>query len=246
LFSQEKFVALSDRFVCVKLATFERKEHQDMCEKLLGSVKNTSFTIFNPDATKTLVRPSRSPRMSFGGKLLLSGVEAIANQFKTGGSDGKTVLQDFHSLKQALVASSADQRLVVVTVGRSTAHKFALGEAAKVFNHSRVRGVAHFDQVTTEEEKWQDLVQGNKLKEGHFILQVEPFGRHAKVVGELPLKAKASDLLSLLEKANASFAKAEKRKVYHAHLKEGQQSGIRADTNLGRAAVRQGKRQNGR
>lgn len=64
--------------------------------------------------------------------------------------------------------------------------------------------------------------------------------------GKKRTKAKSGELLSLLEKANVSFAKVEERKDYHAHLKEGQKAGIRADTNLDRSAVRQGKRQAGR
>ena len=151
---------MSDKLVCVKLATFEKQEHQDMCEKLIGSVKNTSFTIFDSTGQKQLVKPTRSPRMSFS-------------------SDGKTVLQDFHSLTQAMIASSADQRLLVVSV----LGKHSCAEVQAAFNNDKIRGVVHFDQIKDlKQGGWQDLLKGNKATTGHFILRAEPYARFGTVL----------------------------------------------------------------
>jgi hypothetical protein len=241
LFSQEKFVTLSDKFVCVKLATFENQQHQDMCKNLLGDVRNTSFTIFDPTAKNTLVKPSRSPRLTFGGKSPYAQIEEIASKYKSSGSDGKTVLQDFHSLKQALVASSADQKLLVLTIGQGTNFKEAIPQVSKVFNHQDVRGIAHYDQVTSGSEKWQSIVKGNKISEGHYIVKVEPYGRYGTVINELSLTASSSTILAALKESNKAFTASEKRKDYQAHVKTGIDQGIHSDTNISRAAVKAGK-----
>lgn len=234
MFSQKKFVELSDKFVCVKLATFENQQHQDMCKKLLGSVKNTSFTIFHSEAKKTLVKASRSPRMSFGNRAPYSEIEKIAAQAGSKPSDGNTLLQDFHSVKQALVACSADQRLLVLTVSDAGQSKAAKRQVAKVFNDSRVRGVAHFDQVILGSEKWEPLIKEKRLKQGHFILRTEAFGRYATVLRGLPLEASATQLLSTLVKENKTFAAVEKRKNFKLHVKAGTAEGVVADTSISR------------
>jgi hypothetical protein len=225
----------------VKLATFENQQHQDMCENLLGSVKNTSFTIFDSEAKKRLVKPSRSPRMSFGNNAPYSEIEKIAAQAGSKPSDGNTLLQDFHTVKQALVACSADQRLLVLTVSNAGQSKAAKVQVTKVFNDSRVRGVAHFDQVILGSEKWETLIKEKQLNQGHFIVRAEAFGRYATVMKELPLEASSSQLLSSLIKENETFAAVEKRKNFMLHVKAGTAEGVVADTAISRKSVREGK-----
>ena len=209
-----------------------------MCEKLIGSVKNTSFTIFDSTGQKQLVKPTRSPRMSFSGKLPTGAIAKIAD--KAGGkpSDGKTVLQDFHSLTQAMIASSADQRLLVVSV----LGKHSCAEVQAAFNNDKIRGVVHFDQIKDlKQGGWQDLLKGNKATTGHFILRAEPYARFGTVLKELPLTVSSAQLVQAVEEANREFAASEKRKDYAEHVKQGLAQGIKVKTNVSREAVKEGK-----
>jgi hypothetical protein len=62
LFSQKEFIDASRNFVCVRLESYESKEHQDMVRSFLdGRFENTAFCILAPDGKERLSGTGRSP-----------------------------------------------------------------------------------------------------------------------------------------------------------------------------------------
>src|SRR3569833_3585561 len=68
--SQPEVISASRSFVCVRVATYEDKDEAKLLKSIFvgfsGDLENTTFAIMDPDATRLLVRPGRSPDFAFG------------------------------------------------------------------------------------------------------------------------------------------------------------------------------------
>lgn len=69
--SDRAVIEASRAFVCVRLLTYENKEEAEFLETVFrgrqGTLENTVFTFFSPDAKKQLIRSGRTPKMVYGG-----------------------------------------------------------------------------------------------------------------------------------------------------------------------------------
>jgi hypothetical protein len=229
LFSQKEFIEVSRNFVCVRLESYESKEHQDMVRSFLdGRFENTAFCLLAPDGKERLSGTGRSPAMGLraGGPrgdidrqkdVVISSMEKVAKKYRTKGDPKDTVIQDFHTFRQALNVASGDQRLLV----------FAVGKTANVFADPDVIGRYHWDTANTETDaEWDKVIDGVKSKSGIFIIQADTFGQKGKVLAQLPLDTKANAFKAALTKANNQFAEAEQRKIYSDHVANGRRNGI--------------------
>lgn len=126
LFATEEFIKASRKLVCVRLESFESKEHQDMVREFLnGRFENTAFCILAPDGKKRLSGTGRSPRQGFGvgrsspdgqNAAVIEKIKEVVAKYPAKGREADAVVQDFHSFKQALNIASGDQRLLVFIV----------------------------------------------------------------------------------------------------------------------------------
>lgn len=226
LFSQKSFIEASKKFVCVRLGSYESKEHQDMVRDLLGgSFQNTAFVVYAPDGKTKLTKSGRSPKHAFG-KETLAGMEQIASNYEPTNTDGAPIITEYHSFKQALNASSASQRLLVYTVPETKVDTTLKSTLTAVFNDPAVTGRYFFDSSNEGDAKWSTHIAGVNQPTGTFIIHPSKFGQSGTVLQALPLSATAEEIKAALATANATYAKTEQRKVYSEHVAEGRKQEI--------------------
>lgn len=226
MFSQKEFVELSKEFVCVRLGTFENEEHKKMVESLLGSVSNTAFVIFAPDGKTRLTKTGRSPRMVWGNRGVLEGLRDIAEKYRPKADINKSLLQDFHSLDQALRTGAADQRLLVCLVQPIGKKESGLKVMQNVFNDPKIRGKVHFDTLGKGDNETWKKIEGYSNLPGYYIVQPGAYANKGKVVSKVTLIQPVNKLKSVLLKAIQEHAESEKRKVYEDHVKAGLAEGL--------------------
>jgi len=240
LFSQEKFIQASKKYVCVRLGTYESKKHQDMIRDLLrGTMQNTAFVVFDPDGKTKLTRSGRSPNHAFGNDVF-GGMAKISNKYKPRKTLEEATLTDYHSFKQSLNAASADQRLLVWTVASKANQPKVHSTIQKVFNDKDMTGRFFYDAAGKDDAKWADDIKGATKKSGIFIIRSGQFGLSGTVMKELPLNASADTIKADLTKANAEFAKTEKRKIYSEHVKAGKKEGVNYQNTIAPGEDRDG------
>ena len=112
MFSEKKFIEASRDFVCVRLETFENKEHEALVREILnGRFANTSFCIFSPDGKTQLTRSSRGPKTILGAKgrgpsaqpgsldEVVAAMADLVEPYPRKGRAEDLTLQDFHSFR---------------------------------------------------------------------------------------------------------------------------------------------------
>ena len=232
LFSQESFIKASKKFVCVKLGTYESKQHQDQIRTLLdGRMENTAFVIFAPDGKTKLTRSGRSPKQVFG-KNTIQEMKKIAAKYRAINLDKPATLTDFNSFKQSLNAASADQRLLVFATSSKEQHSSILKNLTIIFNDPEVTGRFFYDIAGAQDANWAEKIKNASKENGIFIIQSDTYGQTGTVVAELSVNAALADIKTALINANIKFADNEKRKIYSEHVTTGKQDGINFENNM--------------
>lgn len=226
LFTQPSFIELSERFVCVRLASLESPETVARIRSLQGKFGNTVFVIFAPDGETMLTKVGKSPRMVFGNRKPYRELERIADRYSPRDPEGLPVLQDFDSLKQALLTSSADQRLLIYSVGLDATSGANTEPLREIASDPELRGRFHFDQSGAIDRDWTDAVSGADEEAGHFVIRPGKFGLEGTVMAHLESEVQTEDFKDVLRRANADFAASEQRKVFKEHLNAGQAAGV--------------------
>ena len=186
----------------MRLETYESEANQAMVRKLLhGKLANTTFVVLAPDGETQLSRASRSPTMSFSSHQegeeerldeVLAAMQKIASKYPGRGAASEAFVPEFHSFKQALNVSSADQRLLLYSVaaqGQREGLKLALRQVA---NDPELRGKFHYDMAQQSDADWAQVVDGVTQKSGHFVIRAGSYGQDGEVVAQLPLGASAA------------------------------------------------------
>ena len=239
MFSQEEFIVASRAFVCVRLESYESKEHQDMVRSFLGGrFENTAFCLLAPDGRERLSGTGRSPSMGLrtrgrrGGRngddgAVIKEMARIADRFPGKGDADEPVVQDFHSFRQALNVASADQRLLLFVAAPGKARKALRKSLRPVLGDPDLLGRFHCDfGDKASDAEWAGVVSGVSAKSGIFVIQADQFGMEGKVRARLPLDAKPDAIKAALTRANAAFAREEERKVYSEHVSQGRREGV--------------------
>lgn len=240
MFSTKEFIEASRDFVCVRLETFENKEHEQLVRKILhGRFANTAFCVLAPDGEEMLTRSSRGPSSVLGstgrGPAAESGstedvieeMEAIAKQFRPRGDAEEAVLQNFHTFRQALNVAAGDQRLLVFVAANESGQADLQESLKPVFNSDEVIGKFHLDFANLEKDKdWSKAISGAGSKPGIFVIQADSFGQEGKLVANYPLTTDVAQMTSSLLAENTKFAENEERKIYSDHVIEGRRKDI--------------------
>lgn len=240
MFSDPTFIAASRGLVCVRLESYESKEHQEKVRELLnGRFANTAFCVLAPDGETRLSSAGRSPSSLFGrrgGRFsgppeeetenTIAKLRVILKDFAPRQDDSQAVVQDFHTFRQALNVASGDQRLLLLTVASQENRKALVPTLQKTLNEATMIGRYHHDFAEgKEDQNWAEQVEGEKAKNGYLIIRPDRFGLKGKVVTHLPLTANADELSAALTQANKDYAKNEERKVYRDHVREARRKG---------------------
>jgi hypothetical protein len=239
LFSQKEFIDLSRKFVCVRLESYESKEHQDMVRQFLdGRFENTAFCILAPDGETRLSGTGRGPERAlvgrgFRGKADISAtdvveeLDSIASSFRPAGEPDQMILQDFHSFRQALNVASADQRLLVLAVASEKERARLRATLAPVFAHDDVIGLFHLDFADESKDgKWKEAVRKSSDREGLYLIRADQFGQTGEVLEHLELSTDPKSIRGALLAANLAFSLTEERKDYASHVSSGRREGI--------------------
>ncbi|MEM6915746.1 MAG: hypothetical protein AAF491_04185 [Verrucomicrobiota bacterium] len=240
MFSTKEFIEASRDFVCVRLETFENKEHQAMVREILnGRFANTAFALFAPDGEEQLSRGGRGPKDIIGASgrgpnaspgtpaEVAAAMKEIAGEYSPRGQSDEMVLQDFHTFRQALNVASGDQRLLLFVAASSGDHERIRETLRPIFAEEAIIGRFHLDFGTAEPDaSWSEKISGVKGKSGFVIIQAGQFGLEGKALAHLPLNTDAETLMTALLSSNATYADTEERKDYSQHVREGRQERI--------------------
>ena len=201
---------------------------------LLGAFANTAFCLFDPQGEKRISGSGRNPaiglRVGRGRSKddpVISKMIKIAANYTPQGDAENVVLQDFHSLRQALNVASADQRLLVVVNYDDKARKIAESNLQTVFADTDIIGKFHLVSLKPRvDETSAAKIKGFTNSTGISIVRSGKFGLDGTVMEKLPVTADAESIKATLLKANETFAELETRKVYSEHVKAGRQQRI--------------------
>ena len=243
MFAKKEFVELSRNFVCVRLETYESKAHQDMVRELLGGkMVNTAFVLLAPDGKTQLTRAGRSPSKSFtdkrwkkqGGDLdvVLEAIKEAARDYPGRGNEQEALLPDFSSFGQALNVSSAEQRLLLLTVAPQGQRDQLRDSMRKVANDPEVRGCFHYDTAQNSDSQWANKIENVSAKTGHFLIHPGQFGLKGTVVAHFPLNASPALLKETMLKAKKVHQSQEKPKHYRDHIAQAREQRIAFTNNI--------------
>jgi hypothetical protein len=213
----------------VRIDSYETKEHQDYVRTFLnGRFENSAFCLLAPNGQDWLTRAGRGPEMVLGHRSSVIQMNTVAAKYpdKTNGS--QAIVQDFHSVRQALNVASADQRVLVIVSGPQAQTDGLRTSLQSVTNDERIVGRFHFDFDETSD--WHKQIDG--VKAGQSIVVVRPgeFGMDGTVMKQLPLAADNAEIIDTLLLANSEFAETTKKKVYSTHVAKGSRLGIYFDS----------------
>jgi len=162
--------------------------------------------------------------MVIGHRSAATQMKTVAARYTPTGDVSKSIVQDFHSVRQALNVASADQRVLVLISGSKAETEALRTSLQSVTNDPRIIGRFHFDFDETSE--WKKQVSDLKPGPGIVVIRPGEFGLDGSVMSTLPLNADTSRIVSTLLAANSEFAKTTEKKVYSTHVSKGRQLGI--------------------
>jgi len=239
LFAQKEFIEASREFVCVRLESYESEEHQKMVRSFLnGRFENTAFCLLAPDGETRLSGTGRSPAQGLrqgrgnrgrgaGHEGVVEAMEKVSGNYRPKGAYEGAVLQDFHSFRQGLNVASGDQRLLLYVVAPEDDREKLRTSLRPLMSDGEIVGKFHADFAENEPDaKWREVVKGERGKTGFFVIKADTFGQTGNVMEELPLESDLEELKSALLRANTSFARTEKRKIYREHVAEGRRERV--------------------
>ena len=208
----------------MRIDSYESEAHQRYVRTFLdGRFENSAFCMLEPNGQTWLTRASRGPEQVLGRGNATAQLERLALQFPAKADLGDSIVQDFHSFRQALNVAAADQRVLVVV--HAPQGQSELRESLKqVANDRRIEGRFHFDFEPGNE--WVQKVDGAMTKPGIILVRPGEFGMTGKQMAYLPLDATASQVIETMLQANATFARTTKKKVYSEHVSRGRAQGI--------------------
>jgi hypothetical protein len=216
---------VSRDFVCVRLDSYESKEHQEYVRTFLdGRFENSAFVLLAPDGKEWLSKGSRGPEMVLGRSRAVERMDTVAALFPPTADVKQAIMQDFHSVRQALNVASADQRVFVIINGPKNQIDPLRESLRAVASNERIVGRFHFD--FEENDDWKTTVEGTKAEPGIVVIRPGEFGMDGVVMHQLPLDADNLRVIDTLLAANADFAKSTEKKVYSYHVAKGKDRGI--------------------
>ena len=213
----------------MRIDSYETTEHQKYVRTFLdGRFENSAFCLLAPNGQDWLTKAGRGPEMVLGHRSSVIQMKTVAAKYPDKKSGAQAIVQDFHSVRQALNVASADQRVLVIVSGSKEQTDGLRTSLQSVANEERIVGKFHFDFDETSD--WYKQIKG--LKAGPSIVVVRPgeFGMDGAVMKQLPLAADSSEIIKTLLVANSEFAKTTKKKVYSSHVAKGTKLGIYFDS----------------
>ena len=215
--ADQDVIAASRKFVCIRLATYENADENEVLKGVFapgGVLQNTVFALMSPDGRTSLVRAGRSPAWAFGGQVgrgihqqppevigkMAQTMEAIALAYP--GKDkpvGRVPLPYLADIKLALNVAAADRLPLVAVFGNAAQRKQMEQQLEPMAWADEFLGRALYVPVTQQEEF--KAITGLKTQAGYVVIQPDIFGLKGKVIQEISLLSTAAQLKQALSKA---------------------------------------------
>ena len=215
--ADQDVIAASRKFVCIRLATYENADENEVLKGVFapgGVLQNTVFSLMSPDGRTSLVRAGRSPAWAFGGQVgrgihqqpaevigkMAQTMEAIALAYP--GKDqpvGRVPLPYLADLRLALNVAAADRLPLVAVFGNSEQRKQLEQKLEPLAWSDEFLGRALYVPVTQQDEF--KSITGLKTQAGYVVIQPDIFGLKGKVIQEISLLSTAAQLKQSLSKA---------------------------------------------
>lgn len=206
-------------------------------ELLDGRLANTAFAVIAPDGRTRLTRGARSARQVFGQRSINEGLQGIAKRYPGRKLDEPALTPDFTSLREAVNVAACDERPLVLAWGEDAADLRALEKELRDLAWSPdFVGRLHWDLSIGDALRAfvPDAPTGER---GVIVVQPEPYGRSAAVIGTIDLDLPITDQRTALKQAVARFHASFTKRPYEDHVRNGLRLDITWDE-----AVRMGER----
>ncbi len=213
----------------MRIDSYETKEHQAYVRTFLdGRFENSVFCLLAPNGQDWLTRAGRGPEMVLGHRSSVIQMKTVAAKYPNRKDGSQAIVQDFHSVRQALNVASSDQRVLVVVHGSGDLTNELRTSLRPVTNDQRIVGRFHFDFDETTD--WHKQIKGLKAEPSIVVIRPGEFGMDGTVMTQLPLGTNNSEIINALLTANSEFARTTKKKVYSSHVSRGTKLGIYFDS----------------
>ena len=193
-------IAASRKFVCIRLATYENAEENEVLKGFYargGNLENTVFTLLTPDGKTKLVTAGRSPAWAFGGvsgrginaqpeepiKKMGQTMEAIALAYPGKGKAAKGFppLPYLADLRLALNVTAADRQPLVVVYSKSVEQRKKMEEElSKVAWSDQFIGEAQY--VAASDASEFKTIKNFRATSGFVVVQPGTFGLTGEVI----------------------------------------------------------------
>lgn len=225
--SDERVVAASRDFVCIRLATYEDKAESTFLAHLFrgrsGELENTVFAILAPDGKTRLTRTGRSPHFAFSdAKEMAEFMIQTAARYPRRQWQTPEPLPTMNGLDVALNVAACDGLQLVVTV---SAHHEELQElnarVAECAWQSEIAGQFVYASAGPAE---LTPVSGVSIKEGVLVVAPDDFGISGEAIAQMDASASQSSIETALRSALSSRVLLTRN--YPQHIQTGVQMGI--------------------
>lgn len=241
--SDKEVIAASRKFVCIRLATYENAEENEMLKRVFmrgGNLENTIFALLTPDGKTSIVRSGRSPSWAFGGlrgrgihvqpqepiDKMAATMEAIAVAYPGKGkaAKGAPPLPYLADLRLALNVTAADRQPLVVVYSKEKTQRVKMEqELSKIAWSDQFIGEAQY--VAAQDAAEFKAVKGLKVQSGFIVIQPGTFGLTGEVISAIDADTKAAKLKDGLAKALGKHKPSQL--TYNQHRQAGAQAGAR-------------------
>lgn len=197
-----------------------------------AELENTVFTVLAPDGETPLVRPSRSPGMTYGTpERLVEALEGFTERYaKSVKRRGKTSpLPVYEDLRVSLDVASCDSRPLVVVLSKDEKKRAkAAARLAELAWSEEFIGRCHY--AFAVEDKELESFEG--LPKGDALLVVAPgdYGLSGKILGSVDLDSKERAMRALLERGLELYKPV--AKIPRDHIRQGRRAGLDWETDI--------------
>ena len=241
--ADEHVISASRKFVCIRLATYEDAEENQILANIFsrqGVLENTVFALLSPDGKNNLVTSGRSPAWAFGGvsgpgineqpeiaiQRMAATMEAIALTFPGNGKPpaGDATLPEIVDMRLALNVSAADRQPLVAVFSTDEKERETLTrQLALVAWSDRFIGEAQY--VVVSDPADFKPVENFQPEAGFVVIQPGTFGLTGKVIQQITVPAKGTDLAQVMGQALSQHQPS--RLTYDEHRRAGSRAGAR-------------------
>lgn len=210
----------------------EAKFMQSIFSGRSAELENTVFTVLAPDGETPLVRPSRSPGMTYGTpERLVEALEAFTERYSKGVKSrrGASSLPVYEDLRVSLDVASCDSRPLVVVWSKDEKRRAkAAARLAKLAWSEELIGRCHYAYAA--EDAVLESFEGLPKREALLVIAPGDYGVTGKVLGSVPLDSKERAVRDLLERCLELYKPV--AKTPRDHIRQGRRAGLEWETDI--------------